>query len=420
MKKDLKNFGLKISTGFFLLQVVITLTILIMFQRTFSNTFTIGDFRSQYTAALMVKNGQIHDLYNLTSQYQAQKIIIPRLSAKSLLPFISAPPLALLLAPLAYLSFNNAYFIFGLIQLAFLVVTIKILHSFLAEEVEHSRKLLIETDDLYLIAAGFLPLWIGIVLGQLSALWMLVIVISWRLSSSHKIGSGLVYSLFFLKPHLLFVPVIFFLAKREWKIVAGILTGSFILLCISLAMMGPHSLLDYASLLKILPFMDTRYGIKSTQQPTLLGVLAVLLTHNVRGLPNLPPYIILIWIIFAITAICFSVRVWTKKQTNKLSNTRWEWALMIFVTVFTSAHTHYYDLSLLYVSSALLVTNFARSLPKITLSRLRLKIYRLFVLSFSIILSIFTAVFSIIGLFIYLLIFLMIYKQHNLLTSRRL
>jgi hypothetical protein len=411
MKNYRKNFGLKISIGFFFLQIFITTFIIILYHEQFSSTFTVGDFRSQYTAALMVRNGQLHNLYNIQSQFQSQRIIIPRLSPKSLLPFISAPPLALLLAPFAYMTFSDAYLIFCFIQLALLLIAIQILHTSFKVQLDKTKKTLVSASDIYLVAAGFLPLWIGIVFGQLSALWLCVIVISWKLSHSHKFESGLIYSLFFMKPHLLIVPFLFFVAKKEWKIIAGYMTGLFVFSVVSFSIMGSRGLLSYIQLLRAMPFMENLYGIKSSQQPTLFGVIGVLLTKNhTETLPLLPQGAVFSWVVASLLFMGIAVRVWLSRIKCSLLNT-WEWSTMILMTVFTSAHTHYYDLSLLYVCFVFAMFFHAKNITPDIFTDSRLLVYRLAILCALIMISILIAVFPPVSILLYGVLFITLMRQ---------
>lgn len=334
---------MKPAIGIYLSIILMCVYCIYMFSMALGPTLSFSDYRAQYTGALMIRKGVRSDLYSIDTQYNIQKKLFPNLQKKQLLPFLSPPAVAFILFPLSLFSYGQGYVVFGVALLFILFLT----SFFACRAVLISRKvqklLYINQIDLLVIISAMLPLWLSALGGQLSIIWTLAFLISYLLAKQNKhVLSGLTLSIICMKPHLLIVPLVFLVIQKRWKMLVGVLIGGVFLALFSLYLVGWQGMVGYLQLLSHVSKNGASNGVEIVAQPTLRGLL-----HSFLEAYLSMRVIDIIWIMGAGLVFCLVYKHWKKADKPNLFDL--QWALMIVVTCFTSAHTHYHDLSLLLV-----------------------------------------------------------------------
>ena len=159
-------------------------------------------------------------------------------------PFLSTPPMALLVAPFAGLPYPVAYYAWGAITLA----------AFTAALAWSSRY---RGPARWLAtAAAIVPWWVihAIHVGQVAPLIAAAVLVAWRLlREDRQVAAGLVLLLLLLKPNtapLVPVALLFTRRFRAFGVWAG---ASGLVAIVSVLMLGPHGVTAYTTDLTHLP-----------------------------------------------------------------------------------------------------------------------------------------------------------------------
>lgn len=349
---------MKLSLAFFCIPLTITLLCLFIIAQAFSPTFNMGDFRAQYAGGYIIKNNKASQLYNLDEQLSAQQVFLPTLKKHQVLPFYSPPVVALLLSPLAHFPFAISYIVFGFSQLVFLGTGLAVMSYSLRDvmKIKAVKKSYITRWHLLFLISGLNPIWMS-TLGQLAAVWMLVVSAGWVFfKKGWHFRAGLILSLLVLKLHLIIIPLYFFAVSKKWNVVKGVVVGSLILGSISIAMVGINGAMQYAHFLIELSGSESAHGVSATRQTTLFGYIAILTLGDYSGThPTLPPITIPIWIVSTILVCLWVGHRWIRIPNSNQHIMKLKYAHMLTIMMFTSLHTHAYDMSILFFAFILYI-----------------------------------------------------------------
>jgi len=346
------------TIGIYILITLIYVYCICTFSLILGSSRSFSDYRAQYTGSLMIAQGERDNFYSLDTQYIVQSRIIPGLDKSNLLPFFSPPPIAYALSPLAYFSQRQGFLIFGFTLLCmFFLISYITYHS-----IHVSKKVqeifYIKQIDILIVFALFMPLWLSILNAQFSIVWLFIILISYLLAKKNKQElSGFALSFIVLKPHLVIIPLLFLIIQKQWKTILGMITGILILFIFSIYLVGWKGMDGYFKLLTNTSGNGVSNGIALMAQPTLRGILhyflKTFLSSNV---------IDILWIIGGGITIYFVFQCWRRVNNTQIFDL--QWALMIIVTCFTSVHTHFHDLSILFVPIVIILNYWFSVLDK--------------------------------------------------------
>lgn len=149
--------------------------------------------------------------------------------------FLYPLPLAVFLTPLGLLTVSQAYFLWQWIsQLAIAIVVYFLLKRW--DSVTHERLLV----PVMLFLTFYGPLYLTLQIGALGPLTLLFIFSALHfLDEDRLVPAGILLSLTMLKPSqgatLLLLLGFVFLVRRQWRVIAGIAAGGFLLLLLGLA-----------------------------------------------------------------------------------------------------------------------------------------------------------------------------------------
>ena len=175
------------------------------------------DFFSFYSAAkLYVQNGG-SAVYDLVLQRQMQIQVTGEPAGRFIvLPYFHPPYYTLLIAPLGYLSYRQAYIAmaaFNVILAAALVIIL--VRTSLRI---HGRAAVVAT----VLIAGFFPLFVTVLQGQSDLVVLVPLAAAYVAWSRGRLGwAGIFSALALAKPQLLLLIPVLFAARRAWRALAG-------------------------------------------------------------------------------------------------------------------------------------------------------------------------------------------------------
>ncbi|HXH12811.1 MAG TPA: glycosyltransferase family 87 protein [Alphaproteobacteria bacterium] len=291
---------------------------------------TYRDSLQYYTGAYLVLTDQPERLYDLETHRALQDIWLPAEHRPHLdfrfLPFLSPPFVAWALAPLASLGLPMFYAVTGLGNWALLAILLGAL-----------RRLTSAWEEVWRLAAlAFCLLWIPIVWtilqGQVSILLAVSFMLGFlALRSGKDATAGIVLALLWAKPQYAVLVLPSLLAWKRWRAAGSFAATSALLLLVSLAVVGLDGFLGYVGLLRRIETMGPLYAMFPASYHTLSGLL--LRFFGIKGVP---------WLLLSGLLVGITLWSFAKQGFHPRS-----YALMIFMTVLVSPHTHIQDLAVL-------------------------------------------------------------------------
>ncbi|MFN2581119.1 MAG: glycosyltransferase family 87 protein [Candidatus Dormibacteria bacterium] len=196
------------------------------------------DFFAFYSAATLVHDGRAGDLYNAGAVTTVERGIWPQPTGYAgYMPFLNPPSAAVVLSPLATLSFGGARITWFLISVAVVVGSALLLTR------GHTRR--VQTLGM-LVALATFPAYQAFVEGQWSfvlLLGTLLALLAWRRGRQWVAGIALV--VLWLKPPLLLLVLIWLLLTRRWRVAAAAVAAVIALTVITLPWTGMGANLAY-------------------------------------------------------------------------------------------------------------------------------------------------------------------------------
>jgi hypothetical protein len=307
-----------------------------------------GDFKYLYVMGKMVLSGGASKLYE----------------PGALLGVSNAhgPLEALLFAPLAALPFDQALWFWWVSNLILAYASLFLLLPIVP-------KVWAQVEFALLSLGIFLPMLIAEVTGQDTILTLFLFAICFRSLTSGRFwiaGSALAVSMY--RPNLA-LPLIAMLALTSpgsLSIVAGFIATSALLLVVSIAALGAHTLLAYPA--SILRFKGSNADSFVPDMPNVRGLITWILR------PHLSQGTILL-LIAGISMLLIAVSVWFGQTRNAQSDDQREhlsFALFVIASLLVAYHDYAYDLTLLLLP-LLLLWNWSGKPRRRTIPRMLLK-----------------------------------------------
>src|SRR3981189_1919824 len=156
-------------------------------------------------------------VYDLAQQKQLELQITGQAADRFIvLPYFHPPYYTLLIAPLAALSYQQAYFAMGLFNLLLGIALIVLLvRSSLSI---HGRAAFVASA----LIAGFFPLFVTVLQGQSDLVVLVPLAAAYAAWARGRHGwAGIFSALALSKPQLLLLIPVLFLARRAWRALAG-------------------------------------------------------------------------------------------------------------------------------------------------------------------------------------------------------
>lgn len=262
-----------------------------------------ADFTAFYTAAVMVRDGVKGDrLYDfaLQTQYQ-QRILNGRYLADGVMAFYYPPYVALLLAPLAFLSRRSAYIVWSMAQVLLLGVLLRRLWVFTRSKGWTSRTRIAMLS----IIAALPPMMISFLLGTFSLIVLICLIeLSVASHKEYKAAAGLWLALGLLKPQTMLFPGIMLVASGQWlSVCVGLIAFGFAVL-VSAIFFGPGVWDGFLrAVTKAFAATDS-LGVTPSAMYNFKGVVASLFSEISPGLLGI------VGIIVFVLACLYSFVIW--------------------------------------------------------------------------------------------------------------
>jgi hypothetical protein len=293
------------------------------------------DFTVFYTAAMVLRDGLGHQLYDERVQFAVQQSFAGQIpSRRGPLPYIHPPFEALVFLPLTLLLYHQAFVAWDLLNVGALFGVAWLLRRSL------TALRLIPPWEFVLAFLAFFPVFACLLQGQDSILLLLLCALGFNaLKKEADFLAGGWFALGVFKFQLILPIVLLFVIWRRRRVAAGFAAVSIVLALVSVGLVGWEGLLRYPA-----------YVLQVAKAPSLGGVPAELMA-NLHGLALGWP-LPFSGAVGTSAAVLSSVVVFFFAAAKGLVAIRPEklelqFALAIVVSVLTSWHTNAHDLSLL-------------------------------------------------------------------------
>lgn len=305
-----------------------------------------GDYIAYYTAWKMLLNGDVVHLYDLTAQQQYQEAILgpTRRFADGLLPFVNPPHLMWQLLPLGLLPLLPSYLVWSLLNLVFLILSIRVTLSFVQSWTRQAKALLV------VMICGFYPVYITFLLGSFPLFMLLMLLLLFRDSIHGRYWqAGIWLVLASLKFQFILYIGVWLLASRRWRVVLwGMVYGIGLGLVTSL-LYGWQVWEDYLRLLGFYGQIYNDYGVNATVPYTLKGTLTTL--FGIRYFATINQLAQIMLIIVGAGLFWFFWR----NPTRDHIDAGWQYGFALICNLLLSLHINHHD-ELLLIIPALFFT----------------------------------------------------------------
>lgn len=308
-----------------------------------------ADFSCFYRAGRMVLAGDGAQVYNLNAEryYDARlnTAFVDAAGHRFSLPFVFAPFVLLLFAPLSRLPYSQAELVWYWFNVALLLALPFVLR----------RRLSWGTRGLTLALVApvfFVPVTLALMQGQPALLLLFLVAVGFAdLGAGHDGRAGAVLALASFKPQLVLPLLLALLVMRKWKALAGFAATGLTLVGISTALVGWRATLHYPqAVLEFGRLSGSLGGEHPENMPNLRGVLSLLASR-------LPPAAC-DRIALAISAALLAAMMFQLRRCR--SFTRASYSLLLAVTLLVSYHAYLHDFSLLLLPCFLLADYLAQ------------------------------------------------------------
>lgn len=295
-----------------------------------------GDLPTFYAAGDIIRSGDGDRLYDLDRQFEAQAGFWE--NERSLILYVYPPAFAAPYAPLSALDYKLVYLVHTAAMLAALFVTIQLASQLMPAMADPRVR-----NAAPAAALLFLPLFVGSMVGQATALFLMGLTVTWwGLARQREVLAGLGLALLLLKPQY-GVPVmgLVFLARR-WTAFGVALAGTAVAWLVSIALSGPTWHADWYALVRNLSTVDT--GSNLSNEVSILGLAEVVLGAG-------SDVAFTIWLV--LTAAIVVAVLWRLRQRPLLDP--YALALVPPMLLLIAPHALYYDAGFLLLSFGLLL-----------------------------------------------------------------
>jgi hypothetical protein len=292
------------------------------------------DFFSFYSGARLFVTRGGSAVYDLVLQRQIQIEVTSQPPDRFIvLPYFHPPYYTLLIAPLGYLSYRQAYVamaVFNVILAAALIVLL--VRTSLRI---HGRAAVVATA----LIAGFFPLFVTILQGQSDLVVLVPLAAAYVAWARGRQGwAGIFSALALAKPQLLLLIPVLFLARRAWRALAGFAAVLFGLGVISVAGLGIAPVISY---LRSLGAWAIGGALPTNGQIAYTDPAVYSLKNILQALPGGgTTALVLLLLLLALAALSLSWRP---------DKPRLDFALAIAASLVLSPHQNVHDLALLVI-----------------------------------------------------------------------
>ncbi|MEP6752508.1 MAG: glycosyltransferase 87 family protein [Candidatus Dormiibacterota bacterium] len=292
------------------------------------------DFYSFYSGAKLFVTRGGSAVYDLALQREIQVQVTSQPPDRFIvLPYFHPPFYTLLIAPLGYLSYRQAYIAMGAfnVMLAAALIVLLIRSSLRI----HGRAAVVAAA----LIAGFFPLFVTILQGQSDLVVLVPLAAAYVAWARGRLGwAGIFTALALSKPQLLLLLPVLFLARRAWRALAGFAAVLLALGAVSVAGLGLAPVLGY---LRALAAWAIGGSLPTNGQLAYTDPAVYSLKNILQALPGgTTTALVLLLLLLALAALSLSWRP---------DKPRLDFALAVAASLVLSPHQNVHDLALLVI-----------------------------------------------------------------------
>ncbi|MHB8688297.1 MAG: glycosyltransferase 87 family protein [Candidatus Dormibacteraceae bacterium] len=293
------------------------------------------DFVSFYSAARLyvLKGGST--VYDLAFQKQFELQIIPQSPDRFIvLPYFHPPYYTLLIAPLAALSYRQAYYAMAAFNVLLAVAMIIVLARNSVSI--HGRAAIVAAA----LIAGFFPLFVTVLQGQSDLVVLLPLAAAYTAWAKGRHGwAGIFSALALAKPQLLLLIPVLFVARRAWRALAGFAGVVAALGFVSVIGFGVSAVLSYLGLVGAWAIGGK---LPTNGQLVYTDTAAYSLRNILEAVPGVGKYIAFIVLVLLLVLAALSLS-WRPDKP------RLDFALAVAASLVLSPHQNVHDLALMVI-----------------------------------------------------------------------
>jgi hypothetical protein len=300
-----------------------------------------GDHVEFYGTGKMVLDGQLDHLYEPDAQRAAQK---PYAGDDGGFLYFGYPPhVAVLTAPLAVLPFRVSYIVSTIVMAGATMAAFALLRPVIG---------VLRTAwwPCLALALTFVPLFVGVALGQNTALSLLLIAAAWRLLHDDRdVAAGVALGLLLFKPQLAIPLLIFVAVSGRWRAIAGATATGALTWVAGAAVLGVGWVGTWLD--GLAAFGDIDRASNGANNVSVLGV-ADALAHGSVAVKALA-------VTIDVAIVLFVAIVWRRRSRTDLAGAM---ALAVPAALLLAPHALYYDGGLIVLTGLVVLDRRPRSL----------------------------------------------------------
>jgi hypothetical protein len=292
------------------------------------------DFFSFYSAVKLYAERGGSAVYDLVLQRQMQIQVTSQPPDRFIvLPYFHPPYYTLLIAPLSYLTYRQAYIAMAAVNVMLAAVLVVLLVR--SSQHIHGRAAVVAAA----LIAGFFPLFVTILQGQSDLVVLLPLAAAYVAWSRGRHGwAGIFSALALAKPQLLLLIPVLFVARRAWRALAGFAGVVAALGVVSMAGFGFDPVIGY---LKAVGAWAIGGSLPTGGQLVYTDTAVYSLRNILQALPGGGTAALVIMLfLLALVALSLSWRP---------DKPRLDFALAIAASMVLSPHQNVHDLALLVI-----------------------------------------------------------------------
>jgi hypothetical protein len=311
------------------------------------------DFRIYYTAALMLRRGEGHVLYDEAAQRRTQVEVAPTaVLGDGPLPYNHPPFEAAAFVPITYLTPTRAYFIWFLVNLLLLAAAVYSLRDWLHTLRSSFPRLWFFSPLAFFAVAN------ALMQGQDSIVLLLVYCLAYgAFRRANHLRAGIYLGLGLFKFHLVLPFVVLLLLARRWRTLLGFFLSAFVDLGVSCLLVGWTQLAEYPHYVLHINRLQSAHIIVPQLMPNLRGLF--------DGWCSAAPF----WADGALFLASASLVLWASRQWNvgelipvQPWNTGFSVALV--TTFLVGYHSYTHDMSIILLPILLTLDRLLQPSPK--------------------------------------------------------
>lgn len=291
------------------------------------------DFRSMYAAGVLERTHPTQ-LYSLDAQQDIQSRLVSQ--GEFTLPFFHPGYEAFLFVPLSFLPYSAAYLVFVCVNILLIALCVLVGMRVFSVVIPFLQ------PRPGMIVFFFLPLWLAILQGQDSILFLLLLLLTWnQIDDAHPFRAGLILAAALFKFQIA-LPLACLLALRQGsRFVKGFLLGAAGVALLSFAA-SPQSPSQFVALVRHAALAGGKLGAGGYQGYIFPGQMA-----NFRGLfyaltrGHLPPHTLLL-VTLAVSVLFLAL---TALRIRRINDELLAFSAALLACLLTSYHLYPHDLS---------------------------------------------------------------------------